>query len=230
MGPGLRRLSGLAAGIVLGAAAVLGYQYTVAPAGGLTAEQGAALQADAARGRADTQFLRSQLDTADGELAVERAARRELDEQMRAAQADAGQLRDRLAFYEQLLPPGPEGTVDVRRFDLESQPQGLRYRVLLMRSGRAGSAPFVGTLQFMAEGVKHGENVTIELTPLQSRGDEPAPAAREATSGVLALDFDQYQRNQGVLGIPDDFVPVSVTVNVLEGTVVRASRVTRLSF
>ena len=73
---------------------------------------------------------------------IERAARQELETQLRAAQAEVGRVRDQLAFYEQLLPPGPEGSVDIRGAQVERAGQGLRYKVLLMRSGRNGGAPF----------------------------------------------------------------------------------------
>jgi hypothetical protein len=45
---------------------------------------------------------------------------------------------------------------------------------------------------------------------------------------LLALQFDQYQRSQGILAIPEGFVPESVTVSVLEGETVRATRSVKL--
>ena len=92
--------------------------------------------------RTQLRFTQGQLDAADGELMIERAARQELETQLRAAQAEVGRVRDQLAFYEQLLPPGPEGSVDIRGAQVERAGQGLRYKVLLMRSGRNGGAPF----------------------------------------------------------------------------------------
>ena len=56
--------------------------------------------------RTQLRFTQGQLDAADGELMIERAARQELETQLRAAQAEVGRVRDQLAFYEQLLPPG----------------------------------------------------------------------------------------------------------------------------
>ena len=92
--------------------------------------------------RTQLRFTQGLLDAADGELVIERAARQELETQLRAAQAEVGRVRDQLAFYEQLLPPGPEGSVDIRGAQVERAGQGLRYKVLLMRSGRNGGAPF----------------------------------------------------------------------------------------
>ena len=130
---------------------------------------------------------------------------------MRAAQAEVGRVRDQLAFYEQLLPPGPEAR-SIYAARRSSARRGLRYKVLLMRSGRNGGAPFscaalqaVGTL---------GETVTVELAPMQVKSEAtPAP---DGVAAGLALQFDQYQRSQGMLALPEGFVPESVTITVLE--------------
>ena len=50
----------------------------------------------------------------------------------------------------------------------------------------------------------------------------------EAQSAALRLDFAQFQRGQGFLALPPRFAPKSVTVRVLEGDIVLASRVVAL--
>lgn len=244
-------LSALVVGLALGALA--GYQYAqksvmAVPSVVITAEQVAAQDAAVRQSQAESRFLRAQLDTADGEIAVERAARKELEAQLRAGQEELGRVRDRLAFFEQLLPPGPEGAVDIRGAEIQRDGQGLKYRVLLMRSGRS-DAPFVGTLRFQASGVLKGDVVSVDLAPMQvktdtpegddngddsnaSPGSKPKPSADAAATagGLLPLQFDQYQRIEGVLDLPEGFVPESVTVSVLEGSTVRASRTIKLAF
>ncbi|MDF2864137.1 MAG: Uncharacterized protein K0S02_4409 [Achromobacter mucicolens] len=175
-------------------------------------------------------YIRGQLDKADGELVIERSARQELETQLHAAQAELGRVRDQLAFYEQLLPPGPEGSVDIRSMQIDREGGGLRYKVLLMRSGRNGGTPFAGALRFQATGVLKGETVTVDLAPMQLKAETgPVTATGESlTAASLALQFDQYQRSQGILAVPDGFVPESVTVSVLEGETVRASRSVKL--
>ncbi|WP_076518767.1 DUF6776 family protein [Achromobacter sp. MFA1 R4] len=175
-------------------------------------------------------YIRGQLDTADGELVIERSARQELETQLRAAQAEVGRVRDQLAFYEQLLPPGPEGSVDIRGVQIDREGGGLRYKVLLMRSGRNGATPFAGALRFQATGVLKGETVTVDLAPMQVRAETGpvAPTGENLAAASLALQFDQYQRSQGLLAVPDGFVPESVTVSVLEGETVRATRSVKL--
>ncbi|KRC70343.1 hypothetical protein D3C87_507340 [compost metagenome] len=175
-------------------------------------------------------YTRGQLDTADGELVIERSARQELEAQLHAAQAEVGRVRDQLAFYEQLLPPGPEGSVDIRGVQIDREGGGLRYKVLLMRSGRNGGTPFAGALRFQATGILKGETVTVDLAPMQVKAESgPVTATGDNIAAAsLALQFDQYQRSQGILAVPEGFVPESVTISVLEGETVRASRSVKL--
>ena len=175
-------------------------------------------------------YTQGQLDTADGELVIERAARQELETQLRTVQAEVGRVRDQLAFYEQLLPPGPEGSVDIRGVEIDRSGGGLRYKVLLMRSGRNGGSPFSGALRFQATGVLKGETVKVDLAPMQVKAESGSVAipGDNVQTSPLALQFDQYQRSQGILALPEGFVPESVTVSVLEGDTVRASRSVKL--
>lgn len=229
----LRVIAGLLVGVLLGGS--VGYLYATRQArpqdAVVISTQQAEAQADAVRQQAtQLRYTQTQLDTADGELVIERAAREELEAQLRAAQAEVGRVRDQLAFYEQLLPAGPEGSVDIRGVQIDREGGGLRYKVLLMRSGRNGGTPFAGALRFQATGVLKGETVTVDLAPMQVKAEVgPVTTTGETTSAAtLALQFDQYQRSQGMLAVPEGFVPESVTVSVLEGETVRASRSVKL--
>lgn len=229
----LRVIAGLLIGVLVGGS--IGYAYALRQArpqdAVVISTQQAEAQAEAMRQQgAQLRYTQGQLDTADGELVIERAARQELETQLRAAQAEVGRVRDQLAFYEQLLPAGPEGSVDIRGVQIDREGGGLRYKVLLMRSGRSGGAPFAGALRFQATGVLKGETVTVDLAPMQVKAEiGPVTATGETTSAAsLALQFDQYQRSQGILAVPEGFVPESVTISVLEGETVRASRSVKL--
>ena len=168
--------------------------------------------------------LRARLDASGSELVIERAARSELETQLESAQLEIGRVRDQLAFYEQLLPPGPEGTVEVRGLQLDPVGGGLRYKVLLMRSGHAGGAPFSGALRFKGEGRLHGATVVLDLAPMQFNSDGGEITAAGSAAAPLTLQFEQYQRVEGMLAVPEGFVPERVTVTVLEGASVRATR------
>lgn len=229
----LRIVAGLLIGVLLGGAVGYGYALRQArpPDALVISTQQAEAQAEAMRQQnAQLRYTQSQLDTADGELVIERSARQELETQLRVAQAEVGRVRDQLAFYEQLLPAGPEGSVDIRGVQIDREGGGLRYKVLLMRSGRNGGTPFAGALRFQATGVFKGETVTVDLAPMQVKAETgPVTTTGETTTAAsLALQFDQYQRSQGILAVPEGFVPESVTVSVLEGETVRASRSVKL--
>ena len=74
------------------------------------------------------------------ELTIERSARAELEKNLGQLQVELGRLKDHLAFYEQLLPPGPQGSIALRAVELERNGLNLNYRVLLMRSGKPVNA------------------------------------------------------------------------------------------
>lgn len=177
-------------------------------------------------------LAQSRIDQAQNEVAIERAARTELEKTLAATQTNLGRLKDQLAFYEQLLPPGPQGAIDLRAVDLSLQ-QGrvLSYRVLLMRSGKAGER-FSGRLEFEATGLEQGKVVTHILTPLQSappvtsvtQESQAKTLLTDADPDSLKLDFEQFQRSQGLLALPAGFEPEQVTVRVLEGDIVLVSR------
>lgn len=183
----------------------------------LVVEQRLAL--DAARELNAT--LQAERDRREGERLVEFATRQALARTAETQDAELSRLRDQLAFYEQLLPPGPPGTVAIRAIDLSQTTDALRYRVLLMRGGRPAGDTFSGKLQFVAEGEQDGEVRTLNLSPLKGSDTE---ASEPDSDSTLAVQFDQYQRSQGLLGLPKGFVLRSVTLNVLDGNVVRATR------
>ena len=164
------------------------------------------------------------------ELTIEKAARAELEKSLAGLQEELGRTQDHLAFYEQLLPPGPQGAIALRAVELERQDQTLAFRVLLMRSGKPGER-FNGRLQFVASGIKDGQEVSAVLQPSQrvanaGASKSPLNTLGAATQGEdsLKLSFDQFQRSQGVLALPTDFQPTSVVVSILSGEIVLASR------
>ena len=186
-----------------------------------------------ARGEFETQLQAAQLriDQAQSEIAIERATRTELEKKLSDSQRELGRLKDNIAFYEQLFPPGPQGVIALRAIDIVLQGQALSYRVLLMRSGKPNER-FSGRLKFVAHGRQKNEEVQYRLLPLQSASScavagqdaQGNSSLDESSAGLLKLDFDQFQRVQGMLALPLEFEPQSITVSVLEGDIVLASR------
>ncbi len=173
-------------------------------------------------GQARSEQLRS-------ELTIERSARAELEKNLKQLQLELGRTKDHLAFYEQLLPPGPQGSIAMRAVELERNGVNLNYRVLLMRSGKPGER-VSARLQFVASGVLAGKEVEVKLLPLQAVPDQNVASASLGSGAAievadsLKLSFEQFQRSQGVLAVPADMKVKFVTVQVLDGDIVLASR------
>lgn len=181
----------------------------------------------------DYQALQARFDALQGQMLVEESTRKSLEAALQSTQSELGRAHDQLAFFDRLLPPGPSGSVSIRALDFQQRGPTLLYKVLLMRN-TPDNEPFSGQMQFTAKGKLAGKEVQINLEPAT------APAAEEAATDVsdtddkaseqtpLALQFEQFQRSEGLLSLPAGFKPVSVTFNVLEGKTVRVSRTINL--
>jgi hypothetical protein len=163
------------------------------------------------------------------ELTIERSARAELEKNLAQLQVELGRSKDHLAFYEQLLPPGPQGSIALRAVELERNGANLNYRVLLMRSGKPGER-VNARLQFVAAGMLGDNETELSLLPRQAVPDPNAvstgaiPGVTPELTDSLKLSFEQFQRSQGVLAVPSDMNVKFVTVQVLDGDIVLASR------
>jgi hypothetical protein len=181
--------------LALGAALGSGlYEYARRVAGlapPISSTELAQLRADAQRLTTENERLQNRLNESDGRLTIERAARDQLAAELRTAQKEAGDLRNDLAFFEQLIPADPsQNQVNIRSAELERDGQTLRYRVLLMRGGRP-SGEFKGTLQFSASGVRAGSSATIDLrpfVPVAQAAVTPAPVLPARTGANAGVD------------------------------------------
>lgn len=163
-------------------------------------------------------------------LLIEQASRIELEKSLSQTQSELDYVRDQLAFFEELLPSGPAGSIRLRAVDLDREETGLSYRVLMMRSGKRTDV-FCGSLQFVATGTQDEKsNVSVSLNPLNVDGQgnavtEPLRSSRHMLpDDELKLEFDRFQRSQGYLALPKGFEPKYVTVRVLSGSIVLATR------
>ncbi|MFT0851424.1 DUF6776 family protein [Achromobacter sp. F4_2707] len=187
-----------------------------------------AYEQDLAAARGKLLEANSMVAALEGRLLVEESTRRGLESVVGTLQEDLGKAQNSLAFYEQLIPPGPQGAVTIRALDFERAGPHLKYRALLMRSG-SNDTPFEGSLQFVASGIAAGEEVSVPLSiaTAPSTGDEPDSAAQESDAAAqepLKLEFSDFQRSSGLLTVPAGLDLKSVTLNVLEGNVLRTSR------
>lgn len=225
-------------GLVVGGAAI--YYGMERPALAAAQTRMTQLELDLAAARGHVTRTENMIAALEGRLGIEESTRRGLEMSLRTAQEELGRAQDTIAFYEQLMPPGPKGTVSIRAIDFEPVGPHLKYRVLLMRSGSTDQ-PFKGRLQFEATGVMGDKRESIVLeaarVPAVNRqSEERAPSDEQATSASseaagtqdagdpAVLEFADFQRSSGVLSLPEGFFPESVTVSVLEGDTLRTSR------
>ena len=85
-------------------------------------------------------------------------------------------------------------------------------------------------MKFVASGMVGEKEVEVNLLPLQAVPDQNVTSNTAAAAGStdvadsLRLSFEQFQRSQGVLAVPSDMKVKFVTVQVLDGDIVLASR------
>ncbi len=168
------------------------------------------------------QQIQSEFEVLRGQLVLEESTRKGLEKSLLATQTELAQTREQLAFYEQLLPPGPSGSVTVRALDISKRGDLLEYKVLLQRNAPEGKA-FSGRLQFQLTGRQDGKTVKIDLSPSSGPDSVLAESSLEQIDPLI-LNFNQFQRAMGWLALPQGFEPTALTLNVLEGNVIRASR------
>jgi hypothetical protein len=172
--------------------------------------------------KADLARVRAQADAAAGQLMVEESTRKSLEATLASTQAELGRAREQLAFFDQLWPPGPKGSVSIRALEIQRMGSTLQYKVLLMRSGQEDTS-FKGRMQFVGNGLQDGKAAKLVLQAMQMPGSSDAPAAL-AGEDDMSLAFDKLQRSGGLLSLPEGFTPQTVTLNILEGTALRVSR------
>ncbi|NLA51018.1 MAG: hypothetical protein GX860_02655 [Alcaligenaceae bacterium] len=157
-------------------------------------------------------------------------------------------LTSELAFYEEMIPAGPEGALSLRAFEAHQEGMYINFKLMLSVSGRGVQEPFSGRLRFTAKGEKDGEEQTIELYPAvapsaelaaddssmigniaQGSGELKVVDLKTAEmSPILELNFTRIQRREGLLIIPFGFTPKEITLNVLEGNSVKLSKTIEL--
>lgn len=160
---------------------------------------------------AERDRLSATANAAESELNIERAAQRQLADQVKALAAENARLKEDLAFFDSLLPndSGPQG-IAIRRLKIDQvAPNQLRYRLLIMQGGK--SAHFSGVLQLVISTVQDGKSAKMVF-----------PEEGAAEPGQFKLGFRNYQRLEGVLTLPEGVSPTTVFARVLEKGQVRA--------
>lgn len=165
----------------------------------LLQEQNAKLQVD--YNRAATQ------------LGIERGARQTMEAQIHKLEDEHSQLEQDLALFDNLFPTGKQDNLPaIRSFRVESlagTPNTWRYRVLVMRGGRA-KGDFSGNFQLQVRYRLDGRE-TLARTP-------------ETGNVLQPLQFQRFRRIEGRFHIPPGGVILGAVAQVVEnGTLVAES-------
>jgi hypothetical protein len=180
---------------------------------GVSADEAIRLKAQAANAQAEREKTANVLNTAENQLAMERAAHKQLAEQVQSLTAENARLEEDLAFFDSLLPAGPvsEG-VSIRRLKIELMPPNqVRYRLLVMRRGN-NTQDFKGNLSLSLSVMQSGKPAILGFP---GKDDKAEP---------FQLEFRRYQRIEGILTLPEGVQVRNAQARVLENGKVRAQQ------
>ena len=165
------------------------------------------LQADLDKARSQRDEAQSIANTAQTLLTAEKAAQAQLLAQKKQLEADNTALRDDLGFFEKLIPSTGVDGIAIRGLQAEVQEdRRLRWRVLLIQPQK-NVATFKGSLEITCSGLLSGKPWVMVLP-----------------GGPVPVVFGQFGRFQGAVELPPLVVLKTVSVKVLDGSVVKASQ------
>jgi hypothetical protein len=159
--------------------------------------------------------LLTQANTAESQLAMERAAQKQLALQFKTLEAENNQLKEDLAFFERMLPLEGKASsgVAIRGISAELRsPNQLDYRLLVMQRGK-GVNNFEGTLRLTVAVQQNGRVVEFKF-----------PDAKSPDINNFRLGFRHYQRLEGTLTLPAGATARTLQATVLEKGQVRAQQ------
>ncbi|MGC4367944.1 DUF6776 family protein [Hydrogenophaga sp. R2] len=164
------------------------------------------LRREVVRLREDLDAARSVSSAADSLITTERVAQQQLQQQLRALEAENQSLRADLGFFERLLPAQNGQALDIRGLHAEPADAGQwRWQVLVIQPGR--QAPdFQGTLEVTLTGTLAGQPWTLS-----------APVRQP-------VSIRRYLRQEGIIPVPPQVSVRSVTARVLQGATVRSTQ------
>ncbi len=170
----------------------------------------AAVEADAAKLRAETVDLRARNSALESELGMTRGAQEALTRQATELSGENAQLKEELAFLQKLVSDANK-TVGLQIQRLAVEPDGedtWRYSVLIVRGG-SPKDEFVGNVVIQASLVPQSGAATAPRS-IQLPDDDPASAS------ALALKFKYYQRVEGRIRVPAGSRVTAVAVRAYE--------------
>ena len=168
------------------------------------------LQTEAAKLRTEAVELRARSATLESELAMATGKQEALSRQATELVSENAQLKEELAFLQQLVTDSKTVGLAIQRVAVEPDGEDLwRYSVLVVRGGNPRDE-FAGTLALRATlgGAAPGSEAPPKVMHFPEDDPEAAP--------TLKLKFKYYQRVEGRFRVPPGTRVVAVAVRAYE--------------
>lgn len=192
----------------------------------------------------NNETLQNRLNQLESQKVMDDASITELQAELQKSHDQLKNVTQRLAFYENMDESSPNTQVSLRNIEIKKLDDvKVQFKVLLSRSAD-DEGYFDGRLQFIAEGKSGDKPQEVELLPLSEESQQTVPEDKESDTEPLsdaepvtdpeeqlkafAVHVQRLQMLEGVLAVPEDFQPDTVTLNVLQNGRVAVSRKTSL--
>lgn len=135
----------------------------------------------------------------------------QLKEALAQAQNEALELKKELTFYKSIVSPEQgKPSIAIQTIQLkQNETGGYNYKIMVSQRGQNDSIAR-GTIDVSIEGVKQGQPVTLALSEVSNDTKKP-----------MKFGFKYFQNFEGVLNLPEAFLPdyIHVKVNPTTGKI-----------
>ncbi|WP_026375926.1 DUF6776 family protein [Aestuariibacter salexigens] len=155
--------------------------------------------------RQENDTLTRDLNVLGVELEVQKLAVTQTQQQLEAQQQQQEAVQRELAFYQRVMAPEltQEGfVIEGLQFTPTSLPRHYRFELVLLQQDQIKSV-INGTLQIVVEGSQNGAPVRFRLSEL----------LLPESADIDRFSFKYFQLIDGVVSLPEGFVPEQITVN-----------------
>ncbi len=166
-----------------------------------------AVQTELSAAKTERDQAQAVANTADMLVTAEKSSRDRLMAQVRQLEADNHALREDLGFFEKLIPVVGRDGISIRGLQVDMKGgTKVKWQALVMQAGK--NAPeFRGHFEVSFSGTINGK-----------------PWVTSLPEGAVAIKIRQHLRLEGEMDIPDQTVVKTVSVSVMDGTVVKATQ------
>ena len=132
----------------------------------------------------------------------------QLKQTLAQVQSEALELKKELSFYKSIVAPEQGNrTIAIQTIQLKkNETGGYDYKIMVSQRGRNDRFAR-GTIDVSIEGVQKGQPVTLKLADVSNDTKKP-----------MKFGFKYFQNFEGVMTLPDAFLPDSIRVKVKPST------------